>query len=257
VETCPPVSMVWPWPLDVDAYVECGQQIEAPRPACPGCAGTMQCWYGSHRHLREDRDRLIRIPRVRCRECGRTQALLPLFVLPSRWDTMEWIGRGIELAAAGWGLSPYRCFVGRPESIVRDGLRRVRRGADELCRQLLARATSWGWSGWELPQPGLRRLWAAVKALAEQWRRRRGPASATRGPWWVRSCRVKARPLRKRLTCFRGSAASFELKYLVCSRSGTLRALEVSDLRACRIYEFSVAVGVPSESPPAFNRLRE
>ena len=33
--------MVWPWPLDVDAYVERGQQIEAPRPACPECAGTM------------------------------------------------------------------------------------------------------------------------------------------------------------------------------------------------------------------------
>ncbi len=35
------------------------------------------------------------------------------------------------------------------------------------------------WLG--MPQPGLRRLWAAVQALAEQWRRRRGPA----GAWWI------------------------------------------------------------------------
>src|SRR5262252_8094486 len=69
-------------------------------------------------------------------------------------------------------------LLGRPESTVRNGLRRVRRAADELCRRLLARATSWGWSGWELPPSELRRLWAAVQALAEQWRRRRGPASS-------------------------------------------------------------------------------
>src|SRR5215470_18717768 len=69
--------MVWPWPLDVDAYVERGRQIEAPRPACPECAGTMQGWYGYYRHLREDRDRLIWIPRVRCRECGGRKRCCP------------------------------------------------------------------------------------------------------------------------------------------------------------------------------------
>src|SRR5262252_2949219 len=97
--------MVWPWPLDVDAYVERGQQIEAPRPACPECAGTMQGWYGYYRHLREDRDRLIWIPRVRGRECGRTQALLPWFVLPWRWT-------GHRAGGSRLGLSPDRCFVG-------------------------------------------------------------------------------------------------------------------------------------------------
>ncbi len=65
VETGPPVSMVWPWPLDVDAYVERGQQIEAPRPACPECAGTTQGWYGYYRHLREDRDRLLLVGTIR------------------------------------------------------------------------------------------------------------------------------------------------------------------------------------------------
>jgi hypothetical protein len=89
-------------------------------------------WYGCHRHLREDRDRLIWIPRVRCRECGRTQVLLPWFVLPWRLDAMEWIWRGIELAAAGWGYCSIAALLGRPESPVRDGLRRVRWAADAV-----------------------------------------------------------------------------------------------------------------------------
>jgi len=40
---------------------------------------------------------------------------------------------------------------------------------------LLARAASWGWSGWELPTSAARRLVAAADALGGQWRRRRGP----------------------------------------------------------------------------------
>jgi len=88
-----PVSIVWPCPLDVDAYVERGHELEVPRPPCPLCAGPTGRWLGYERHLRGERDRLIWIPWVRCGSCEVTQALLPWFVLNRRWDEVEVIGR--------------------------------------------------------------------------------------------------------------------------------------------------------------------
>ncbi len=97
------MSIVWAWPLDIEAYIEQGRSIVAPRPPCPECQGQTGGWSGYERHLREKTDWLIWIPRVRCRVCGVTHALLPWFVLAWRWDEVEVIGRGLELAAEGWG----------------------------------------------------------------------------------------------------------------------------------------------------------
>ncbi len=108
---------------------------------------------------------------------------MPWFVLPWRWDETEVIGRAIELAAKGWGHRRIGAELGRPAGTVRGWLRRVRRRAEELSRQLLAVAVSWGRSEWEVPPAGLPRLWAAVLALASRWRRQRGQA----GPWRVAS----------------------------------------------------------------------
>jgi hypothetical protein len=183
VEKRSTVSIVWPCPVDVDGYVEGAHAIEVPRPACPRCSGATLRWHGYHRHLRDDRDRdrLIWIHRVRCRECGVTQALLPWFVLPWRWDAVEVIGQAIELAAAGHGHRRIAIAVGRSVETVRSWLRRARKGSAEIARQLLAKAVEWGWSDWEAATAGLPRLWSAVLALAEQWRRRREDA----GVWAV------------------------------------------------------------------------
>ncbi len=174
-----PMSIVWPCPFDVETYVQLGQEIEVPRPPCPRCSGPVQRWHGYQRHLRGDRDRLIWVPRVRCTDCRVTHALLPWFVLPWRWDEMKWIGKAVELAAGGMGHRRIATALGRSENTVRGWLRRIRRRAAELSRELLARATRWGWSSWETPTSGLPRLWAAVIAMAEQWTRRRG-----RGEMW-------------------------------------------------------------------------
>lgn len=115
---------------------------------------------------------------MRCPKCGLTQSLLPWFVLPWRWDEAEWIGRALEMAAKGAGHRRIARALGRPEETVRGWLRRLRKWAVGLSGELLAKATSWGWSSWETPTSGLARLWAAVLALAGQWRRRRGWASA-------------------------------------------------------------------------------
>ena len=40
--------------------------------------------------------------------------MLPWFVLPWLWDAMEWIGRGIKLAAGGWGSRRIAALLGHP-----------------------------------------------------------------------------------------------------------------------------------------------
>lgn len=174
------MSIVWACPLDVDAYAARGRGIEPPRPACPLCSGPTQRWHGYPRHLRADRDRLIWIPRVRCTACGVTQALLPSFVLPRRWDAVAHIGQAAELAAAGLGHRPIAITLGRPETTVRGWLRRLRSLASPLAATLLARAVAFGWSGFELPVAPLPRLCAAVHALAGRW-----PGSRSADPWSV------------------------------------------------------------------------
>ena len=110
-----------------------------------------------------------------------TQALLPWFVVPWRWDEVEWMGRAVELAAQDWGHRRIAAELGRAESTVRGWLRRVRRVVTTLSRRLLGLAVSWGWQSWDLPVAELARLVAAVTAAAERWQRRRQPAKR----WWV------------------------------------------------------------------------
>ena len=174
------MPIVWQSPLTVDAYAARGRGVDAPRPACPSCGGPTQRWYGYLRHLRDDLDRLIWIPRVRCTTCGTTQALPPSFVLPRRWDAVTHVGRAAELAAADLGHRRVAEVVGRPETTVRGWLRRLRSVATTLTTTLLARAVALGWSGFELPVAPLPRLCAGVHALAGHW-----PGSAAAGPWAI------------------------------------------------------------------------
>lgn len=174
------MPIVWACALDVDAYAAAGRGIETPRPACPLCSGPTQRWHGYLRHVRDDRDRLIWIPRVRCPRCGVTRALLPSFVLPGRWDAVAHVGAAVELAAEGTGHRPIAALLARPETTVRGWLRRIRSSATTLTSALLARAVALGWSGFELPTAPLPRLVAAVGALAGRW-----PADRSAGPWAI------------------------------------------------------------------------
>lgn len=174
------MPIVWACALDVDAYAAAGRGIAAPRPACPSCGGATQRWHGYPRHLRDDRDRLIWIARIRCTACGVTQALLPSFLLPHRWDTAGALGRAAELAASGLGHRPIAAAIGRPETTIRGWLRRLRSIAVPLSATLLARAVALGWSGFELPTTPLPRLVAAVHALAGRW-----PGDRSAEPWSI------------------------------------------------------------------------
>ena len=84
------MSMVWPCPLTVDACASLGRAVRVARPQCPSCSSPVVFWSGYWRHVRwQQRERKIFIPRVRCRGCGVSHALLPAFVLVRRLDAAD------------------------------------------------------------------------------------------------------------------------------------------------------------------------
>lgn len=162
-------------------YAASGRDVNPPAVRCPACGGPTGPWSGYRRHLRADALLVVFVPRVRCRDCGRTDALLPWFVAPYRYDTVDVIGAALELSGGGQGVRRIAAALGRPETTVRDWIRRFGRVAADLGRVVLAAAVERGWSGWDLPVAPGPRATAAVTALASAWSRRRGPVA----PWRV------------------------------------------------------------------------
>ena len=78
--------------------------------------------------------------------------------------------------------------------------------------QLLARAVSWGWSGWQLPSSPLLRCLAAMEALTGQGRRRHGQVRSWRLANLITGGRLLSTnmtsPLAAREACFWISAKS-------------------------------------------------
>jgi hypothetical protein len=96
------VAIVWPCPLAVDAYAAAGRKTEFPRLDCSSCLVPMTFWSGYLRHVREaGRCQKIFIPRLRCRSCRVTHALLPAFVLAWRLDVAEAVGSVTAAARSG------------------------------------------------------------------------------------------------------------------------------------------------------------
>lgn len=175
----PPSVIVWPCSLDVSTYAARGRDVAPPAVRCPACGGPTRAWSGYRRHLRADAPRVVFVARVRCRSCGRTDALLPWFVVPYRYDTVDVIGAAIELSVGGLGIRRIAAALACPETTVREWIRRFGRTAGELARILLGAAVAAGWSGFELPVAPGPRATAAVAALASVWQRRSGAVS----PW--------------------------------------------------------------------------
>ncbi len=186
--------IVWPSPLDVSTYAARGREVDPPRVSCPRCGGPTGPWSGYLRHLRDVGLHLVFVPRVRCKRCGRTDALLPWFVTPYRWDSVDVIGAALERHVAGEGVRGIASALDRPATTVREWCRRFERTASALAATLLAAAVRAGWSGFELPTETRSRCLAAVAALASAWTRRRGPvepwrlaALVTGGAWLARN----------------------------------------------------------------------
>ena len=171
--------IVWPCGLDVSAYAASGRDVDPPAVRCPACGGRTGPWSGYVRHLRDDVLLVVFVPRVRCRGCGRTDALLPWFVAPYRYDSVDVIGAALDLHVTGLGVRRIAAALGRPETTVREWCRRFGRVAGDLARVLLAAAVRAGWSDFEVPTAPGPRCAAAVRALGAAWSHRRGPVA----PW--------------------------------------------------------------------------
>ena len=178
----PPVAIVWPCQLSVDAYVRSGRQVGAPRPDCPSCSAPMGWWSGYWRHVREgDAGRRLFIPRVRCGPCQVSHALLPGVLLLGRLDTVETVGAVIIEVAAGGGVRPAARRVDIPYTTARGWWRRFRQRAERLAVAFAALAV-------ELGGPTLRPVphlegWA-LAAMAAAWQAAAALAGWTAlGPW--------------------------------------------------------------------------
>src|SRR6266478_5347054 len=128
------MSIIWPCPLTAGAYALMGRAVRVPRPQCSSCSSPVVFWSGYWRHVRwQERERKIFIPRVRCRGCGVTHALLPAFVLARRLDAAESAGLVIgQVAAGACGVRPAAAAAGVPHTTARGWVRRFAALAVEL-----------------------------------------------------------------------------------------------------------------------------
>jgi hypothetical protein len=91
--------------------------------ACPGCGGCLGPWgWARTRVLRGGG--AVRPRRSRCRSCGHSHVLLPVFALLRRADVVTVIGAALAAKAAGAGARTAAAAVGRPVETVRGWLRR-------------------------------------------------------------------------------------------------------------------------------------
>ena len=145
--------------------------------ACPSCEGVLAGWgKGVARRVRlpGGPDRLGRfrhaelVPRrSRCRGCGATHVLLPVWCLSRRADAGEVIGQALEAKAAGSGHRKIAERLGPPSSTVRGWLRAFARRAEQV-RQVFTTLAASLVTDPPLPaRPGRRRRM--------RWRRSRRP----------------------------------------------------------------------------------
>ena len=142
----PPVAIVWPCALSVDAYASLGKNVEVPRPNCPGCSAAMTFWSGYTRPVRV-LGACVRlfVRRARCRSCAVTHALLPAFALLKRLDATEMVGEAIETVLEGRsGVRPVARALGVPHTTVRGWLRRFTERSGELAMSFGALAIELG-----------------------------------------------------------------------------------------------------------------
>ena len=103
------------------------RQLAGGELACPSCGGVLGGWgHAAERRVRvlEGGDVRLRPRRSRCRRCGGTHVLLPVWCLLRRADAGAVIGAALEAAAGGAGFRKVAAVVGRAASTVRGWLRR-------------------------------------------------------------------------------------------------------------------------------------
>jgi hypothetical protein len=111
------------------------RQLAGGELACPLCGGVLGGWgYAAQRRVRVlcGEDVRVRPRRSRCRGCGVTHVLLPVWCLSRRADAGAVIGAALEGAAAGSGHRRVARLLGRPVPTVRGWLRRFAARAEAV-----------------------------------------------------------------------------------------------------------------------------
>jgi hypothetical protein len=143
----------------------------------------MVFWSGYWRHVRRrEGERKVFIPRVRCRGCGVSHALLPAFVLARRLDVAESAGAVIGQVAGGvCGVRPAAAAAGMPHATARGLIRRFAARAAGLAVSFSALCAELGGDAVRpLPDP----LRSAVAAISAAFAAAAGlPGWASLGAW--------------------------------------------------------------------------
>jgi len=101
------------------------------------CGGRLRPWgWARSRQIRQlDGSYTAHRPRrLACDVCRRTQVVLVAWCLPRRRDSVKTVGAALVMAANGSGHRTIAAKLERPESTVRNWLRRARAGAERLRR---------------------------------------------------------------------------------------------------------------------------
>lgn len=165
----PPMAIVWPCTLPVDAYAAAGRSVDVPRADCPDCCEPMGSWSGYFRFVRHEGSCLrIWVPRGRCATCSKTHALLPAFCALNRLDQVESIGEVIAAVVRGLsGVRPAAEGLGVPHTTARGWVRRFSASAQRLAVAFAALCVD---LGSDAPTPVSDPLSFALGAMAAAWR---------------------------------------------------------------------------------------
>jgi hypothetical protein len=115
--------------VPIDSNVE--ELITQNRIVCH-CGGGLARWGWSTGRRVRGLIGLIVPRRVRCRSCERTHVLLPSSLLFKRADSVERIGRGLELAAGGVGFRKVALVLKVPPETARGWVRSALRNVGAL-----------------------------------------------------------------------------------------------------------------------------
>ena len=177
------MAIVWPCRLGVEEYAAAGRAVAAPRLRCPICHGPLIFWSGYARFVRRaGRSWRIWVRRVKCRKCGVSHALLPVFLLLRRLDPVAVIGNAVARMVGGGGARPAAAQAGVPHTTARDWRRRHRARAPNWLSRAEALIAE---LGGELPRWPADVERAALEAMVTAWRRAgmRGAGGEVLGLW--------------------------------------------------------------------------
>jgi len=113
--------------------------------SCGACGSRLIGWGHYWRRVRQGPERgLARVPRLRCRRCGRTCGALPDGVLHRRLDGIDTVGRIIAAGIRGTTVREIAVATRVPSRTVRDIRTRYREHAPALADRLLALSVGLG-----------------------------------------------------------------------------------------------------------------